>query len=447
MLSKYHSFNRVLFLVLLLVITAVLSTATTGLWLQPASRAVAMPANLAGTIAYVHDTNQIRLIEADGSNDRTAWQTPNPGFGAINGLDWKPDATALAFTSDFEGHCSLRQADLFTVNNDGTNLRRVTLGPLCSQLAAYPKGTVTVRVVNHTFDVGMVFVYVQGAPDVYPLSIAPGMFATVTIPNVADLGVGVNQAVVAKAGFQTWVDPATAIDVIPNQTVHAGDLTLSNNNKAENWGATSPSWRRDSNQIGFSVGSVGLHQISPTPPLGAFGDLITVAGNSLPPGAIAFSPFSDEILYYNIFDSIIYRATPGQAGPPEGLVNLDGFSFIGMDWLPDGSGFIFAQYSSFYQQGNLFEYSFAGPTLTQLTHNDNFSGLYDYHPSVSPDGQHIVYVHWREGSSPTLQIRNRDGSQVWPLGVEGEFPSWGTTAVAPPPGGASHTLFLPSIRR
>lgn len=439
---NFRTVKRIVSLLFFLTAVIIFSLGIDALRFSAASSAAALPADLVGTIAYVSNMNEIRLIEGDGSNDRLVWRVPNPGVGSITGLDWKPDATGVAFTSDFENACSLRRGDLYTINSDGANLKRVTLGPLCTQLASYAKGTVTVRVVNATFDVGVVFIYAQGAPQAQQLSIAPGTAVTVTIPNVADLGEGVAQPVIATAGFQTWIDPVVIADVVPNSTVHAGELTLSNANKVENWAASSPSWRRDGGRIAFSVGSVGLYQISPAPPAGSFGDIIVAGGGSLPPGAVAYSPVSNEIIFFSGLDSIIYRATPGQPGPPQALVQLED-AFIGMDWLPDGSGFVFAEYSTFFAKGNIYEYRFAGPSLIALTNNANGSGEYNYHPSVSPNGQYIVFAHYTEGGSARLYVRTRDGSQVWPLGVDGEYPNWGETAVTPP----SYKIYLPLTTR
>ena len=58
----------------------------------------------AGTIAYFRrSTDEVRLIQPDGTNDRLLWTAPtaNSLLGVVN-LEWRPDGGALAFSSDQE---------------------------------------------------------------------------------------------------------------------------------------------------------------------------------------------------------------------------------------------------------------------------------------------------------------------------------------------------------
>ncbi len=398
-----------------------------GLWMRPLLADSSKPAALTGTIAYVVDGKEIRLIEADGSNDRLNWRVPNAETDNISGVAWKPDASGLAFTSDYEQECSLRQSEVYTVHPDGSNLKRITNAPACDELGTFAKGSVTVQVQNTLNDVSIVFVYVQGAPQAKTLIVAAGGSRTITLTDVADFGAGVEQFVVVSAGLYRWINPLARADVLPGETVDAGEVQLTNANKFENWGANSPSWRRDASTIGFTVGSIGMYEISPTPANGLWGEPLPMGANAFA-SAMAFSPVGDDVLYVN--GSMILKGMPGANPQSTELVNYEG-TFAGLDWLPDGSGFVFAQFSTFVGVGNTWLYTFEGPQLTSLTELE--SG-YAFNPAISPDGRSIVYAYAATGESvPELRIRSLDGSQDEPLGVSGTLPDWGLTAQNPEP--------------
>ena len=187
-------------------------------------------------------------------------------------MAWKPDSTGLAFTSDYEQECSLRQSEVYTLYPDGTHLKRITNAPKCDELSSFAKGSVTVNVENTLIDVSIVFVYVQGASEAKTVIVSSGQSRNVTLTDVADLGDGVEQFVVVSAGNYRWINPLARADVKSGDTVDAGSIRLTNANKFENWGSYSPSWRRDAGTIGFTVDSLGMYEISPTPVNGALGD-------------------------------------------------------------------------------------------------------------------------------------------------------------------------------
>ena len=407
---------------------------------------------LAHGLQFVDDNRgargkEIRLIEADGSNDRLGWRVPNAAEDMISGVAWKPDAMGLAFTSDFEQECSLRQSEVYTIHPDGSNLKRITNAPACDELSAFAKGEVTVKIENTLTDVSIVFVYVQGAPQARSVIIPAGTIRNITLTNVADLGDGVEQFVVVSAGNYRWINPLARADVLSGQTVDAGEVQLTNANKFENWGAYSPSWRRDASKIGFAVGNIGTYEIFPTPANGLWGEPLPL-GDGAFASAMAFSPVGDDLLYVN--GSQILRGKPGENPQNTVLVNFDGV-FAGMDWLPDGSGFVFAQFNTFVGVGNLWLYTFAGPELTSLTELE--SG-YAFNPAVAPDGQSIVYASAATGDSvPELRIRSLDGAEDVPLGVFGTLPDWGLTAQnpgptpGPDPVPGDDKIFLPNLVR
>src|SRR5262249_41007744 len=83
-----------------------------------------------GSIAYVRSTsgktNEIHVIQPDGSGDHTIVTIADSGIGAVPQLAWKPDATELAFSSDHEATRSLYSSDIYAVRPDGSSLRRLT---------------------------------------------------------------------------------------------------------------------------------------------------------------------------------------------------------------------------------------------------------------------------------------------------------------------------------
>src|SRR4051794_27231272 len=80
-----------------------------------------------GSIAYVRSTsgksNEIHIIQPNGSGDHAILTIADSGIGAVPQLAWKPDATELAFSSDHEATRSLYSSDIYAVRPDGSNVR------------------------------------------------------------------------------------------------------------------------------------------------------------------------------------------------------------------------------------------------------------------------------------------------------------------------------------
>jgi hypothetical protein len=102
-----------------------------------------------GTIAYVHDGTEIRLIDPDGANDRKLWTHPDlkKALG-IDSLAWRPDGKELAFSSRHAAAASLYDADLYAIRPDGSGLRKLTNAPQMSEFARFPNGNVSVTFRN-----------------------------------------------------------------------------------------------------------------------------------------------------------------------------------------------------------------------------------------------------------------------------------------------------------
>jgi hypothetical protein len=102
-----------------------------------------------GTIAYIRNGTEIRLIEPDGSNDRRLWTHPDASKDlGIGSLAWRPDGQELAFSSSHAAVASLYDADLYAIRPDGKGYRKLTNAPDRGEYSGYPKGSVSVTVRN-----------------------------------------------------------------------------------------------------------------------------------------------------------------------------------------------------------------------------------------------------------------------------------------------------------
>jgi hypothetical protein len=388
------------------------------------------------TIAYVRPNNdsgdEIRLIEPDGSGDRLVWSTDKPDpydVESISSLAWRPDGGELAFASDHEGACSIFVSDLYSIKADGSGYRRITNAPACDELAAYPKGAVVVEVENLSEDyTGPFFVYVQGAPSVKFLS---AVDPTVIFEEVADLGQGILQFVAVTDGTYRWW--GLPVDVQAGSTVQAPRLVLSSDAIAE-FGAQWPSWHLSGSKLAYVLGFGIMNQINANPGPLSIGDFLLegVETAGVFNDHLAWGPtpaLADSFLYatYASEDFAldgIYLAEEGGQDRGERLVGTEGL-VQGLDWLPDGSGFVYSVTESFDSYANIYAYSFASGQVTRLT---SFTDEFAVQLSVSPDGQQIVFERVTDlyfSSEPaSLWIMNRDGSGLRLLVENGRAPAW-----------------------
>jgi TolB protein len=384
-----------------------------------------------GAIAYVRGRSEIRLVNADGSNDRRVWALPDasqaPTLG-ITGLAWRPDGGEIAFTSGHEATTSLYEFDVWAVTPDGSKLRKLTNPPAHADLAQYGQGTVTVTVQRSASDVtgpaasGTYIVYVVGAREPQSLVLAPGGSKTLTFTNVADLG-GVAQPVIAMYADWRWL--SVGADVRAGATVPAASLTISGVDVA-NFGASAPGWRSDGSQIGYILGDcAGLWKVTANSApnigglrLGADDNLDTCSWDWGPTSATA-----SQILHGSAFDDpTIYRMT--ESGSRSPLLTRSGM-IVDVRWLPDGSGMLFVETDEFYASSNVFRHDFASGTTTQLTQLENevVRGI-----AVSPDGRSVVLERahslFDRNERGDLWVMSVDGSGLRLLVSDGQTPSW-----------------------
>ena len=410
---------------------------------------------LAGTIAYTRDNDttgdEIRLIEPDGSNDRRIWSVGHPdpnNIIDITDLDWRPDAGTLAFASNHEAlgdvSCSLFDSDIFAIWPDGSGYRRITNAPSCANLESFPKGRVTVTVRNSSTR-NLLFVYIQGAPSIQSILVSQGGSATVTFPGVADFGNAFLQQAVVIAGDGRWLAPIAAADVKPGQTVHAGTLDVAGAPIVD-FGAYIPSWHSDGSRLGYILISAGsMYRVPNNPVAGDYGEPLLNLDPSSPPSAdvMDWGPTparANQILYASYLNGGIYLVTEGSNSVGTKLVETGIEGVVDLQWLPDGSGFLFTK-QNFIDRSNVYRYDFAGGGVTPLT---QFTNEFAIDISVSPDGQWIVFERstTNELTSGDLWLMRRDGTNKRLLVQNGLRPSWSQQAPQVP-----SKLYIALLRR
>ena len=419
-----------------LIVVLLLATLLIPLTARPARGS----AEATGVIAFKRG-HQIRTVNTDGTNDRLLWTEPLPDstFRGIRGLQWRPDGGALAFSSDYQQLCSIYDSDIYTVNVNGSGLKRLTNSPACAGLGGFPKGSVRVEVENQTTE-SQFLIYVEGAATAEVVHINPGAAVAVTFSGVADLG-ELQQQIVAINGRYRWFDSAVFVNVRPGQTTNASTrLILTGSNMYRNMGATYPTWHRSGTKVGFVFYEGIMMQIGANPPVSGDDSFILAQGAGVIADSMTWSPVSDWLLYSS--SDHISVVKPGAVNGGEAIIDKAAYELVlGLDWLPDESGFVFAitggQFGE--ENSNVYLYNFEENSLSPLTnYDDEFAGGL----TVSPDGQKIGYEFANNpGDPPQLRIMNIDGGNNKSLGIQGEMPDW-------KPGSGinySHRLMLPMV--
>jgi TolB protein len=421
---------------------------------QPASaRTTAEP----GTIAYVRrSTGDIHVISPDGTGDRVLWTNPGlSGMKSVMYLAWRPDGRELAFSSEHEAACSWFDSDVYAIGYHGAGYRRITNSPACAALAGLPKGSVTVNVNNYTSN--LVWVYVQGAPEVK--SVLGGFLGTVTFDDVADFGPGIHQPSIGIYGLYRFTSYPPYADVQPGQTVPGGNLTIMSLSGFGGFGAGKVSWKADGSALAYGMRSAsGIEQIPANPSYGSIGVDLPV-DQEASPSLVAWGPTTatkDQYLYSSGMNVLkenvggIYLNTVGDTSGGTQLVLIEDYSaqyIHDIEWLPDGSGFLFSmRWVPMDICSDLFEYNFATQEITRLTPSlwDESSVGGARGLSISPDGQQIVFERAVYPNDPTssLWIMNRDGSNMRKLADDAGRPAWGRT-----PAPLTPRVYLPLLKR
>lgn len=383
------------------------------------------------TIVYVKDNRQLRLIQPDGSNDRLIWELPTGATGGIMSVAWRPDAQQIAFTSSHEATCSEWDADIYLIKPDGSNLRRLTNGPACDQLANYPQGSASVQVENRLANVNQVLVYIEGAPTAKVVNLPPNTTATIVFPQVADLGEGVLQNVVVINGNARWFDAAVNADIVVGESRHTGKITLATAG-FEAYGAYHVSWNPQGSKLAYQFGQGRLWQVGlDVSTLDEGGPLLDPQINNTILGrSPVWSPVADEVLYedFGSRPPTIVRAQVDGADAGTPLVTVVFTS--GFSWLNDGLGLVAADDDDLLSHTDLYLMRFEDNSITQLTQTAAPEAA--AFPKVSPDSSQIVYVYVPDvkakPASYQLRIMNIDGSNDHLLVANGTRSDWSRVA-------------------
>ena len=384
-----------------------------------------------GTIAYVRDGVEIRLIDPDGTNDRRLWthEDAKKPLG-IDSLAWRPDGKEIAFSSRHAAASSLYDADLYAVRPDGSGLRKLTNAPDRAEFTRFPKGTVSVTFRNDQpfykqsqASAGVFIVYVAGAAEPQQITLPPGATKTAVFNQVADFG-NTAQPVVAIWGNYRWFTPG--VDVRAGSTVKAPVFSITGDG-IEYFGAYRPVWRQDGSRVSYRSGACTLNSVpvNPTPGEYVYNPLF---GGKNPLGTCVWdwgptAETANQLLYSENAsgESSIFRITEGGKHPGEKLTSYSNIEYqllFDLRWLPDGSGFLFSNQTLMRDSANIFRYDFATRKVAQVTRLENeFTGAF----TISPDGQWIVFeksktlddnreidlwITKTNGGSPRLLVRN-----------------------------------------
>lgn len=384
--------------------------------------AFAQVPGIPGNIAYFKYQTELHITEADGSDDHVIWTNPVPFSPFLSGIiDWRPDGQELAFNSGHELMSSVYFNDIWAIKPDGSDLRRVTNAPKQSDLFNMPKGSVMVTVSNSVLNTSNIFfLYIDGADSAYQFVLNPGFQVDITLANVSDFG-NVQQRIVVFNASKAWLH-ASGVDVQAGQNVAASASVNITATGGVYFSGENPQWRHDGSQIAYILGGSIPQVIDANPPL------LSVGGDLFPPNYVYvsqwdWSPVSDDFLAKDFFGSGIWKIDGGSYATTQ-LVPADTGDIYRLEWMRDGSGFVFSMSNSLNTYSNIFHYRFSDGQVTQLT---DFTDVYATDPTVSPDGQWIAFTKEIPGDTVKLEIwvQKMDGSEAWRLATDAAFPAWG----------------------
>ena len=397
-----------------------------------------------GTIAYIRDSAEIRLIEPDGTRDRRLWVHPRPEIASTQGITsvaWRPDGRELAFASSHNAAVSWYESDIYAIRPDGTKLRRLTNSPDPAEFGRFPKGSVSVAISNGNvpFESGpresMFIVYVAGAPEPQSVTLAPGASKTLLFKEVADFG-KVPQPIVAMFGRYRWA--STGVDVEPGRTSQAGTLQILGDG-LRGFGAYGPVWRSDGTKLGYALGE-RLWCLSADPPVGSHAEPALFGGEKSPmlrayDWGVTPSTAGQIVYGGGLADYDIYQVAEGSKGVGAKLLRYDPDETAQLQdihWLPDGSGLLFARTRGL-TGSSLQRYVFRTKKLSAVREFEDRSircfGL-------SPDGDWMVLEFGkalgdmdpdpgaRQQKVPELWLMRANGKDLKLLVKNGQGPSW-----------------------
>lgn len=421
-------------------------------------------------IAYIspsRENQQIHLINPDGSNIRTIWNTPpdTPRENGIGTLSWRPNAAEITFDSSHDNLRSMHIRDIYAVTPDGNRLRRVTNSPNPDSVTGLPTGSVTLQVANNR-DAAELEVYVEGATEPVRFLAATRTAYNVTFEAVADLGPDIRQYVRVRqltpnsSGRLCHYALDSFADVERGQIITAGAIATVNDYHCPT--AFSTSWQANGANITFLSREASesidppnnVWQIEASPPLTEIGERVLDMGEFSTTDVlylVAMSPSLDtvnEMLMVSSdgLNTPIFRADirdPEQAT----LVEVENCprtacAVLGVAWLPDGRGFFFSRHEQGLsadpappEGGALYRYDFAsGETTEILRLPDEVIGRI----TLSPDGQTMAFERGtrleetveRVSTGPRLLcpcelwLVENDGTNTRLLVNDGRAPSW-----------------------
>jgi hypothetical protein len=390
-----------------------------------------------GTIAYIRDGVEVRLVNADGTNDRRLWTHPDAKKPlGIDSLAWSRDGNQLVISSRHAAVASLYDADLYVMKPDASGFRKLTNAPEYSEFAKYPKGVVSITVRNDQpfykqsqASAGIFIVYIAGAAEPQQITLPPGATKTLVFNQVADFG-KTAQAVVAMWGNYRWFTPG--VDVRAGATVKAPPFSITGDG-IEYFGAFRPVWRQDGSRVSYRNGTCTLNSvpINPTPGEYVYNPLFN---GKNPMGTCTWdwgpTPSTANHLIYtenSSGESAIFRINEGGTHPGEKLTAFSNIPYqllFDLRWLPDASGFLFSNQTLMRDSANIFRYDFATHRVTQVTQLQNeFTGAF----TISPDGEWIVFERSKtldDDREIDLWIVRKDGKNARLLVRNGFSPSW-----------------------
>jgi hypothetical protein len=341
--------------------------------------------------------------------------------------------------------------------------------------ATFPQGEVILELYNPAFGRELV-VYIEGAREAVRFTAIADTGYTITFDNVADYGADVRQyvRVLELAGSNSApcrFDLGLFADVRAGESVSAGEISLVVNDYQCPY-AFGPSWHADGDNVTYLFREASrnlsphnnIWQASANPPLGSNGEARVLdmeqytTVDKLYRVVMGPATRSSElfILQNGALITPIYRATVEDAennvGIDLGLCPTINCDVLGIVWLPDGSGFLFARAetdSSGRGVGVLYRYDFADEVASEILRLPTaFIGKI----AVAPDGSTVVFERDNQLNQAVETVRlgpsllcpcelwmgDIDGSNLRLLVEDGRAPAWSSLApvIEPPPGGS-----------